>query len=244
MPRTLSVLVPLRVLEGETVSPGTVDLLAAHRVVLLGYHELPEQTPPEQARDQFEAQAQQKLDAVVEAFEAAGADPETRIVFTHDAEQTIDRVADETDCPAFLIPNPSAEVTDVLVAVAPAVDVANVVEVSAPLLAGADVDVTVFATAASEEDRAASEDLVASTREALESAGVPADRVDGAVEVTTAPVRATAEAGARHDLVVMGERAPSLRSVVFGEDPDQVAELSVGPVLVVRRLPDAETGAE
>jgi len=37
-----------------------------------------------------------------------------------------------------------------------------------------------------------------------------------------------------HDAVVMGESAPSLRSLVFGEEADRVASASVGPVLVVR----------
>ncbi|OYR81823.1 hypothetical protein DJ72_10255 [Halorubrum distributum] len=37
-----------------------------------------------------------------------------------------------------------------------------------------------------------------------------------------------------HDAVVMGERAPSFRSFVFGEESERVAAASVGPVLVVR----------
>jgi len=32
----------------------------------------------------------------------------------------------------------------------------------------------------------------------------------------------------------MGERAPSFRSLVFGEESERVAAESVGPVLVVR----------
>jgi nucleotide-binding universal stress UspA family protein len=37
-----------------------------------------------------------------------------------------------------------------------------------------------------------------------------------------------------HDAIVMGEAAPSLRSLVFGDEAERVAEASVGPVLVVR----------
>jgi nucleotide-binding universal stress UspA family protein len=37
-----------------------------------------------------------------------------------------------------------------------------------------------------------------------------------------------------HDVVVMGEQAPSLQSFLFGEVTDRVAAESVGPVLVVR----------
>jgi len=35
-------------------------------------------------------------------------------------------------------------------------------------------------------------------------------------------------------VIVMGERAPSVRSLVFGEESERVASESVGPVLVVR----------
>jgi len=32
----------------------------------------------------------------------------------------------------------------------------------------------------------------------------------------------------------MGEKAPSIRSLVFGDDSDRIASASVGPVVVVR----------
>jgi Universal stress protein family. len=37
-----------------------------------------------------------------------------------------------------------------------------------------------------------------------------------------------------HDAIVMGERAPSFRSFVLGDESDRVATASVGSVLVVR----------
>ncbi len=57
-----SVLVPLRVLEGESVPEGVPDLLGDAHVVLLGYHVLPEQTAPGQARMQFEDRAMERLE--------------------------------------------------------------------------------------------------------------------------------------------------------------------------------------
>jgi hypothetical protein len=46
-------------------------------------------------------------------------------------------------------------------------------------------------------------------------------------------VSVTAEVAADHDLVVMGETAPSFREYVFGDDHQRVADRSLGPVLVV-----------
>lgn len=44
------VLVPLKILEGASVPPGLIDLLGTVDVTVLGYHVLPEQTTPDQAR--------------------------------------------------------------------------------------------------------------------------------------------------------------------------------------------------
>jgi hypothetical protein len=42
----------------------------------------------------------------------------------------------------------------------------------------------------------------------------------------------------------MGERAPSLRSLLFGEESERVASETVGPVLVVRRREQGGDGDE
>jgi hypothetical protein len=58
------VLVPVAVLEGESVAAGLIDLLATVDVTVLGYHVLPEQTPPDQAREQYEERAVSALEDV------------------------------------------------------------------------------------------------------------------------------------------------------------------------------------
>jgi len=112
-----SILVPLRVLEGEPLEPGVVELLSGARVVLLGYYEIPDQTAPGQARMQFEDRAQNRLNDLEEQFEDADAVVESTLVFTRDGDETIERVAREEDCVATLLLNPAAAMDDVLVAV-------------------------------------------------------------------------------------------------------------------------------
>ncbi|MDY7083395.1 MAG: universal stress protein, partial [Halobacteria archaeon] len=87
-------LVPVEVLEGESVPQGVVELLSNVPVFVLGYHEVPEQTAPDQARSQFGEKANAKLDEIVEAFEQAGAEVESRLVFTQDSNKTLERVTD------------------------------------------------------------------------------------------------------------------------------------------------------
>ena len=61
-----------------------------------------------------------------------------------------------------------------------------------------------------------------------------AQRVVETAAATEAPLAALAERSPDHDAIVLGERAPSLRSLVFGDEHGRVAAASGGPVLVVR----------
>ena len=239
-----SVLVPVEVLEGEHVPDSVVALLSTLPVVVLGYHVIPEQTAPGQARMQFEAQAQAKLDDLATAFREAGGAAESRLVFTHDEEQTLERVADETGCQAILIPNPSPAVTRLLVPVRGEVNVPRLAAFVATMRGGRPIDVTLMHVGTSEEERTAGETLVDEAAAALRERGVPATAIGREFVVSETPVRAIATAAADHDAVVMGESEPSLRTFLFGDPSEQVADQSVGPVIVVRRprVTDEEDG--
>jgi len=115
-PDTPRVLVPVTILEGGTVPPGVVDLLTDVHTVLLGYHELPEQTAPGQARMQFGERAEELLEDIADQFREAGGSVESRLVFTNDYEKTVDRVARETGCGATLVVQPAPEIDHVYVA--------------------------------------------------------------------------------------------------------------------------------
>jgi nucleotide-binding universal stress UspA family protein len=229
------VLVPVEVLEGETIPDSVVDALARLPVVVLGYHILPEQTPPGQARLQFEDTAQSKLDELASAFEAAGGDVETRLVFTHDEEQTIDRIADETGCEVILLPNPAPDIERLLVPLRGAVDVQRVATFVAALIGDRDISATLFHVADNDEATDAGRSMLDEAVAVLRDRGVSEDRVTTEVVVSESPIQTIATAATDHHAVVMGEDAPSLRSLVFGEVSEQVAAQSLGPVFVVRR---------
>ncbi|MFC7134604.1 MULTISPECIES: universal stress protein [Salinibaculum] len=239
------VLVPVKVLEGQTVSEGVVDLLSTLPVVVLGYHVLPEQTAPGQARLQFEEQAQAKLDDLAAAFRDAGGAAESRLVFTHDAEQTLDRIADETGCRAILIPNPTPPVQRLLVPVRGEVNVPRLAAFVAAMRGRRDIDLTLFHVAETEDASDDGETLVDDASAALRERGVPPTAISRDIVVSETPVRAIATAAAEdHDAVVMGESEPSIRTFLFGDPSEQVATQSVGPVIVVRRPRDESEESE
>ncbi|THE63782.1 universal stress protein [Salinadaptatus halalkaliphilus] len=231
------ILVPLAILEGESVSAGLVDLLEPMDVTVLGYHVLPEQTPPDQARLQYEERATDALEDLAAEFGAEAGTADYRLVFTHDRKQTVDRVADVTDAGVYAIPGATGPVERLLVALTGDVAVDRIVSFVGELVGDRDIAVTLFLAT----------DDASGGRELLETATTPL--VDQAIDVRTElavdepPLEALVDAAVDHDAIVMGERAPSLRTLVFGEEAERVAAESVGPVLVVRRGEDDETTA-
>jgi hypothetical protein len=236
-----AVLVPIRVLEGESIPGGVPELLANAHVVLLGYHVIPEQTAPGQARMQFEERAVERLDEYEAMFTEAGASVERRLVFTHDGQQTIDRTIAEHDCMAALVPNATSAVEDVLVAVRGTVGSDRLAQVVAGLFGPTAATVTLYHVAAEDETDEDAATLLDGLVDRLESLGLAPARIETRVDREREAYEAIVDAAADADAVVMGETDPSLATFVFGMPADQLAERFLGPVLVVQReRPDAD----
>ena len=58
--------------EPAPIAPRLTALMGSLKVILVGWYAVPEQTSPEQARDQFEGEAQAALDRTAQAFRDAG----------------------------------------------------------------------------------------------------------------------------------------------------------------------------
>ncbi len=215
------------------MSAGLVDLLAPLDVVVLGYHEVPEQTPPDQARLQYEERATDALADVAAEFDGGGT-AEYRLVFTHDREQTFERVAAEVGADAYAVPGATGPVDRLLVTLTGDVAVSRIVSFVATLVGDRDIGVTLFLAT---DDEPGGRELLERTAAPLADRGVD---VGTELAVDEPPLEALLDAAVGHDAIVMGERAPSLLSLVFGETAERVAAESVGPVLVVRRVEDEE----
>lgn len=226
------VLVPLRILEGETVGPGVLELLSETEVVLLGYHVVPDQTPPGQARMSFEDRAQEQLADVAAAFETAGASVETTLVFTPDAAQTLERVADEEHCDAVTHVNPAMDAEDLLVVLHGDVDAERIGRFVARLVG--DREMTVVLLEVGTPDAVADRPLTDRARTAMADAEFHVERVKERTLETNAPVRDVAELAGEYDATVLGEKEPSLAEFLLGGFEERIARESMGPVLVVR----------
>ncbi|MFB6134903.1 MAG: universal stress protein [Halanaeroarchaeum sp.] len=237
------VLFPVQILEGESIPEGVPQLLAHAHVVLLGYHVVPEQTAAGQARTQFEERATQRLEQFETILEDAGATVETRLVFTHDAQTTIDRTIYEHDCIAVLVPNATEPPENVLVAVRGTVGVDRHARLVAGLFGPAQVDVTLYHALDDGESEADATVLLDGIEERLVEKGVDSGAIDRLIGSEGHSSDAIADLAGDFDAVVIGESDPSVATFVFGLRAEQVAERFLGPVFVVQReRPDDADG--
>jgi len=235
-----TVLVPIRVLEGESIPEGVPELLTHAHVVLLGYHVVPDQTATGQARMQYEDRATDRLEEFEEILAEAGATVETRLVFTHEGQKTINRMIIEHDCLAVLVPNATGPPEDVLVAVRGTVGLDRLVRLVGGLFGDTGVAVTLLHVAEEETDEDANTLLDGLVARLVET-GIDDGSIDTRIVRDTRPQDAIADAATEYDAVVMGESDPSLATFVFGLRAEQVADQFLGPVLVVQREPPTET---
>lgn len=239
-----TVLVPVRILEGESIPEGVPDLLGNAHVVLLGYHVVPEQTATDQARMQYEERATKRLEQLESMLEDAGSTVESRLVFTHDGQTTIDRTIYEHDCLAVLVPNATETPENVLVAVRGTVGVNRIVRLLAGLFADTDVCLTLYHVQEEEESEEDARLLLDGIEDRLVEKGVDRDAIEMRVSNGGKSRDAIVDVAEDFDAVVMGESDPSVVTFVFGMQAQQVADRYLGPVLVVQRErpDDAEEG--
>lgn len=228
------ILVPFELPDPEPLSPVLVDDLASLDVVVLGHYALPEQTPPDAARSEFEAAARATLEELAAPFEAAGADVTTRLVFGRDRGQIIDRVAIEEDCDAELDPAPTDGIERILVPLPMVSSLGEIPEFVRVLAEDGTLEVTLFHVVEPGEDREAGEAMVADARATMIDAGFDPDRVDTEVVEADEHDEAILERAADYDAVVMHEATPRLRDRIFGTLPDRIARETGDPVVIVR----------
>jgi nucleotide-binding universal stress UspA family protein len=226
----LTVLVPINISGTETPPLGIIDLLGPSRVVLLGYFPVPVQAEPALIRDEYEADAEAKLRDIAEGRP----DLTEVLVFTHDREATIDRVADQYDCDAVLSAERVDTIERVLVPIRGDVNLERIVSVVAGLLDASGATATLFHSVAEDADASGGEFLLRGAVDRLVDYGVDEGRVDWRLGETGDPSAEIVALGSEYDLVVLGETEPSLAERIIGDVLSRIVDDVDRPALIVR----------
>lgn len=234
------VLLPVEVLEGESIPDGIPELLARAHVILLGYHVIPEQTPAGQAEMQFEDQANARLDEFQSIFEDAGATVDRQLVFTQDSQQTFDRISKEYECDAILVPDTTTRPDEILVPVSGAIGVEQFGTVVAGLFDTGESTVTLYHVLSGDQTAEQAQELLESVADKLVEQGFDRELIKIRIDESNTPDEAIIEASADFDAIVVGETDPTIATYLFGMLAENVAKRFLGPVFVVQREPTTE----
>lgn len=235
-PEKLEILVAVDVPAPEQISQLLIELQRPLKVCLLGTYSVPEQTAPEQAREQHGELAGSALEEVADAFRASGVEVETELVFTPDVLDSVERTAVERGCHAILLLEPAYQMERILAALRPGPLATRIARLLAELLRGTDLGATLLHVMDEDDDPdRGRRELERLERELIEEGGVAAEQVETRLEVDDDPEKVVAEAADGHDVVLIGETEPSLRDTVLGDFARRLSDDTDTPVIVVRR---------
>jgi hypothetical protein len=234
MPPTdeLTILVPVDVSDPEPPSLAVVDLLGPIDVVVLGYFPVPAQAEPALIREEYEDRVEARL------LELAEGRPDLTevLVFTHDRDATIDRVAAEYGCDAVLTMGEATELRRVLVPLRGDANLERILSVTAGLLRAGEETATLFHSVPEGADPSGGEFLLRGAAERLAEYGVGEDRIDWRLSEGGDPFAEIIELGNEYDIVVLGESEPSLVDRIIGDTLSPIVEGIERPTLIVRDI--------
>jgi len=226
----LTILVPVDVSEPEPPALEVLDVLRPFEVVLLGYFPVPDQAEPALIKHEYEAEAAERLDEIC----ADRSDVTEVLVFTHDREATIDRVADEYGCDAVLTGGDTDRIDRILVPIRGEANLERIVSVVAGLLGRSDATATFFHSVAEDGEPSRGEFLLRGTVERLTEYGIEEDRVGWELAEGGEPHRDIVALSDGYDIVVLGETEPSLRERIIGDVLSRIIDGIEVPALIVR----------
>jgi Universal stress protein family. len=228
-----TVLLPVDVSGEYTVPRPVLDLLSSTHVVVLGYYPVPSQAAPAQLKHQHEDDARRQLDAIANQLSGRVDGVTDVLVFTHDRNETVDRIASKHTADAILTPGSVSSVDRLLVPLRGTSNVENILRLVESLLASTDAAVTLFHATDDADPEGHGDQLLDSAVDHLVESGIDADRIDRQLSTDEA-VTGILAAGDESDVLVIGETEPSLRDRILGRVPSQILEDADGPVFVVR----------
>ncbi len=231
------VLVPVDLSKSGWKNLKPFELLSSVDVVLLGLYQITDQVSPEQARDEFGEEAKESLRTLCDRFEDFDVVVESKLMFSVDLTEAIDRVANEEGCNAILTWNEKTVFRDIGVYLRAGEPSTHLLDSVASLML--DKDQTIALIHYFEEDDESLEEerktVLENKKDYLVDRGLNENQIEIVIEQVEDIDQAMVDSVSDFDAVVMGETEPSVASKIFGTRHEKVQANSDGPVLIVRR---------
>lgn len=221
------ILVPVILPDSEPISPWLVDFVEPLDVLLLGCYRVKEQISPEQARDEFEEDAKAAIEEIADAFSDAGTTAETKLVFTPEPVETIDRIAAENDIDVILVPAAIEQIRSVLALITPEVHLDRMRRCTSALLEDReDVELRLVEVIEPRDDNEDRDAVLGDFEQALVDTGVERDQITTRLLECEDPDEECVEVSRDYDIILMDAGEHRLRNRLLRETPC--------PIIIVR----------
>ena len=236
LPEDAAVLLPIDASDPSHPPIELIEMLSPHRVVILGYYPVPDQTMPAQAQKQFGAEATAAVEEIAARFDEHGAIVDSTVVFTRDVSKTINNTANEYEVNAVLSGVEDDRSFDrVLIPLRGDVLVEQIVSFVETLFADhPNVEITLFNVPDDEEEQSRGEFLLRGAKDRLRESGFPEEQLTWTQEPAVSATDAILETAEDHDVLIVGGYEPSLRDRLMGTVTTKLIDESPVPVLIVR----------
>ncbi len=229
-----TILLPVDVSTDASPPRRLLEILQPANVVVLGYYPVPDQAVPQQLKMTRESEARERLDAITTALAEEGPVPQAVLTFTHDRDDSIERVAVQYDCDAVLTTGTVDQVERILVPLRGEALLDRTLPLVRELLEMTEASVTLFQAQEASGPMTAVSTVLQAATDRLTEAGIDADRITTATTETEDIYSAIVAEAANFDFLVLGETDPDQPPLVFGDAVAQVVAQVDHPVLVVR----------
>jgi nucleotide-binding universal stress UspA family protein len=239
-PERQRLLIVVELPEPEPVPWPLLEAFTRLEVTLLGFYDLPEQTSPEQARDQFQEEAREELDDLAGQAEDFGAEVGTRLAFSSNLAKTIEEVVEQDECDAVLAAKPADTVERILVPLyGERQQPVAVSDFVCEMVCEPDTEIMLLQFA-EEEGAKQKQETLNLYRDRFMDAGLSEEQVKAEVLPEADVVDEVVSRAEGFDLVVLGQEKPSVRSSIMGEVHEAIIKKCPSPVIVVYWKPEKE----
>ena len=229
-------LIPLDIAAKQKLSVPLADLLSTLPVFLVGYWKVPEQSSPEQVREEHGEEAEAYLQEILDRVDQQADQIESQLIFTPDIAESIEELASKHQCDAILtLPGSDGfqEVRRILVCLQDDISFQRLEDFLVALLQNHQPALTLLFYS-SEPDEKEKELLLQGLKGELDEQLLEEIQIDLDVISDSDITADILERTPDFDLLVMGRTAPPLLKKLFSKKDEKISRKARIPVIVVR----------
>ncbi|TYP92192.1 Amino acid transporter [Fodinibius salinus] len=228
------ILLPVELMDsGESLPYYLLRAFGRLKVFLLGYKIVPEQTAPEQSREEEGEEVSEELESISDELQRYGIDVESEINYTPDISKTLARYGKEEHCQALLLPGEIQSLKRLLVPLS-SLDQINVrmATLLRDLAYSSRLPITILIVGTEQEDIDV-EGIQLLSREQLEMAGLKSRQIRTKKVEIPNMVKVVTQVAGDEDLLVLVESMSQEKEAFIKSTTDKIKEAVTCPTLVV-----------